>query len=134
MTALTTSPTPVLSEEPQARRWNRDEYYRMGDIGLFQDQRTELIEGEVLVNGVERRWTRDEFHRMADIGLFHGQRAELIEGEIMVLSPQKAEHFTAIDQVAEILRNAFGSGYYIRMQGPLGFRAGARYSCRRWFA
>jgi Uma2 family endonuclease len=56
---------------------------------------------------------------MADLGFFHGQRAELIEGEVMVLSPQKAEHFTATDRVTELLRAAFGAGYHVRMQGPL---------------
>ena len=34
--------------EPTARRWSRDEYYRMADLGWFQDQRVELIEGEVV--------------------------------------------------------------------------------------
>jgi Uma2 family endonuclease len=66
-----------------------------------------------------RRWTRDEFHRMADIGFFQGQRAELIEGEVMVLSPQKAEHFTATDRVTELLRGVFATGYQVRMQGPI---------------
>jgi Uma2 family endonuclease len=70
-----------------------------------------------------RRWTREEFHRMADLGLFVGQRAELIDGEIMVLSPQKAQHFTTTERVVERLRDAFGAGYYVRMQGPLAFGA-----------
>lgn len=68
---------------------------------------------------VLRRWTREEFHRMADIGFFQGQRAELIEGEIMVLSPQKADHWTTTDRVADCLRQAFGTGFHVRMQGPL---------------
>jgi Uma2 family endonuclease len=69
----------------------------------------------------KRRWTREEFHRMADLGLFEGQRAELIEGEIMVLSPQKPEHFTTTDRVTDLLRLHFGSGYHVRMQGPIDF-------------
>jgi Uma2 family endonuclease len=32
---------------PQAHRWTRDEYHRMADAGVFQNQRVELIEGEV---------------------------------------------------------------------------------------
>ena len=68
-----------------------------------------------------RLWTQAEFHRMAELGFFRGQRAELIEGEIVVLSPQKALHFTTTDQAAELLRQAFGAGYHIRMQGPLDF-------------
>ena len=66
-----------------------------------------------------RLWTRDEFHRMADLGLFNGQRAELIEGEVMVLSPQKPEHFTTTDRVTDLLRQHFGAGYHVRMQGPI---------------
>jgi Uma2 family endonuclease len=66
-----------------------------------------------------RRWTRQEFHRLAELGFFDGQRAELLEGEIMVFSPQKAEHFTATDRVATVLRDAFGAGFQIRMQGPI---------------
>jgi Uma2 family endonuclease len=56
---------------------------------------------------------------MADAGFFHGQRAELIEGAVMVLSPQKAQHFTTTARVAELMHNAFGTGYHVRMQGPL---------------
>ncbi len=39
-------PTP---EEPTPRRWTREEYYRMGDLGFFHRQRVELIEGEIFV-------------------------------------------------------------------------------------
>ena len=66
-----------------------------------------------------RLWTREEFHRMADAGFFHGQRAELLEGEVMVLSPQKAPHFTTTERVVERLRSAFGTGFHVRMQGPI---------------
>jgi len=31
------------------RRWTREEYYRMGELGLFPGQRVELIEGEIMV-------------------------------------------------------------------------------------
>jgi Uma2 family endonuclease len=36
-------------EEPTPRRWTREEYYRMGDLGFFHGQRVELIEGEIMV-------------------------------------------------------------------------------------
>jgi Uma2 family endonuclease len=35
--------------EPRPRRWTREEYYRMGELGLFHGQRAELIEGEIMV-------------------------------------------------------------------------------------
>ena len=34
--------------EPRMRHWTRDEYHRMGDLGFFEDQRVELIEGKVI--------------------------------------------------------------------------------------
>jgi Uma2 family endonuclease len=34
--------------DPAARRFSREEYYWMLDAGFFQDQRVQLIEGEVL--------------------------------------------------------------------------------------
>ncbi len=37
------------SSTPVPRRWTREEYYRMGEQGFFQDQRVELIEGEIMV-------------------------------------------------------------------------------------
>jgi len=39
----------VETAEPQARRWTREEFYRMGEAGLFNGQRAELIDGEVMV-------------------------------------------------------------------------------------
>jgi Uma2 family endonuclease len=34
--------------EVQPRRWTRDEYYQMLDLGFFIDQRVELIDGEII--------------------------------------------------------------------------------------
>lgn len=68
-----------------------------------------------------RRWTRAEYYQLAELGLFRGQRVELIEGEIMVLSPQKAEHWTTTDRVAELQRKHIGAGFHVRMQGPIDF-------------
>ncbi|HZZ42159.1 MAG TPA: Uma2 family endonuclease [Tepidisphaeraceae bacterium] len=34
--------------EPHTRLFTRDEYYAMADLGLFNEQRVELIEGEIL--------------------------------------------------------------------------------------
>ncbi len=35
--------------EPGLRRWTRDEFYRLADLGLFDGQRAELWEGVVMV-------------------------------------------------------------------------------------
>jgi Uma2 family endonuclease len=34
--------------EPQIRRWTTNEYHRLAEGGWFQDQRVQLIEGEIL--------------------------------------------------------------------------------------
>src|SRR5439155_1139058 len=31
------------------RRWSKEEYYRLGELGFFHGQRVELIEGELMV-------------------------------------------------------------------------------------
>jgi Uma2 family endonuclease len=66
-----------------------------------------------------RRWTKGEYRRLADLGFFRGQRVELLEGQIVVQSPQSAEHWTAVDRATAALQRVFGTGYLVRMQGPL---------------
>ena len=39
----------IIDSRFYSRRWTRDEYYQMGDQGMFQDQRVQLIEGEIVV-------------------------------------------------------------------------------------
>jgi Uma2 family endonuclease len=34
--------------EPQARRWTRAEYYRLADLGFFDRERVELVNGKVI--------------------------------------------------------------------------------------
>jgi len=71
------------------------------------------------LNPAPRRWTKLEYYEMAELGWFRGQRVELLDGEIMVLSPQNWPHAASTDQVAEVLRRVFGTGYWVRMQLPL---------------
>jgi Uma2 family endonuclease len=75
------------------------------------------------VEPTPRRWTKAEYHRMGELGWFHGQRVELIEGEVMVLSPQRFLHYSSTDRTAEVLRGAFGPGFWVRVQAPLDLRA-----------
>src|SRR6516225_11328145 len=53
MSGTITHPMPPLAapliDEPTPRRWTREEYYQMGELGLFHGQRVELIEGEIMV-------------------------------------------------------------------------------------
>jgi len=45
---LSASPNIALVE-PYAKRWRREDYYRLYEAGCFQEERTELIDGEILV-------------------------------------------------------------------------------------
>ncbi|MBE7507633.1 MAG: Uma2 family endonuclease [Planctomycetia bacterium] len=36
------------AQPPRARKWSREEYYRMAEAGLFEGQRVQLIDGDIL--------------------------------------------------------------------------------------
>lgn len=68
-----------------------------------------------------RRFSRAEYERLIDLGLFRpGEPIELIGGELLVAQPQGAAHYTAIVKTAKALEAAFGTGWYVRTQGPIG--------------
>ena len=68
-----------------------------------------------------RRWSRAEYERLIEMGVFQpGEPIELIGGDLMVAEPQGAEHYTAIRKSAKALEAAFGPGWEVRTQGPIG--------------
>ena len=68
-----------------------------------------------------RRFTRAEYERLIDLGVFQpGEAIELIGGELMVAEPQGAPHYTAIRKTAKALEAAFGPGWEVRTEGPIG--------------
>ena len=68
-----------------------------------------------------RRWTRAEYDRLIEVGFFlPDEPIELIGGELMVAEPQGAEHYTAIRKSSRALEAAFGQGWEVRTQGPIG--------------
>ena len=68
-----------------------------------------------------RRFSRAEYERLIDLGVFQpGEAIELIGGELMVAEPQGAAHYTAILKIAKALEGAFGPGWVVRTQGPIG--------------
>jgi Uma2 family endonuclease len=68
-----------------------------------------------------RRWSRAEYEKMIELGVFQpGEAIELIAGELMVAEPQGAAHYTAIQKAATALIAAFGAGWTVRTQGPIG--------------
>jgi Uma2 family endonuclease len=68
-----------------------------------------------------RRFRRAEYDRLIEFGLFQpGEAIELIGGELMVAEPQGAPHYTAIRKTAKALEAAFGPGWEVRTEGPIG--------------
>jgi Uma2 family endonuclease len=68
-----------------------------------------------------RRFSRAEYERLIELGIFQaGEPIELIGGELMVAEPQGAAHYTAIRKIAKALEAAFGRGWEVRTQGPIG--------------
>src|SRR5213596_428158 len=68
-----------------------------------------------------RRFSRVEYEKLIELGLFQpGEAIELIGGELMVAEPQGASHYTAIRKTAKALEAAFGPGWEVRTEGPIG--------------
>ncbi|HEY3109905.1 MAG TPA: Uma2 family endonuclease [Chloroflexota bacterium] len=79
-----------------------------------------IVEQPATATFTRRRWTRDEYYRMAEAGVFkRGERVELIDGEVTVMAPQNEPHMVATTLAAEALRDAFGRGFHVRVQGPM---------------
>src|SRR5881397_669692 len=79
-----------------------------------------------------RRFSRVEYEKLIDLGIFQpGEPIELIGGELMVAEPQGAAHYTAIRKTVRALEAAFGPGWDVRSQGPIGLRRGVRTRTRR---
>src|SRR5918993_4410484 len=74
---------------------------------------TRILEPQV------RRWTKSEYDSLAEQGWFQHQRVQLIHGEIIEMPPHGHAHFQMLNRVGELLRSAFGPGYWVRLQGPL---------------
>ena len=68
-----------------------------------------------------RRFTRAEYDRLIELGIFQpDEHIELIGGELIVAEPKGAAHYTAVVKTARALEAAFGPGWYVRREGPVG--------------
>src|SRR5512138_284436 len=76
---------------------------------------------QVMASYETRRFSRAEYDKLIEIGFFQpGDPIELIGGELMIAEPQGAAHYTAICTTARALEAAFGPGWNVRTQGPIG--------------
>ena len=68
-----------------------------------------------------RRFTRKEYDHLIELGVFQpGEPIELIGGQLMIAEPQGAYHYGAIRRTARAIEAAFGPGWDVRSQGPIG--------------
>ena len=44
---MTIAQSAIKQTRPRTRRWTLKEYYRLGDLGFFRDQRVELLDGKI---------------------------------------------------------------------------------------
>ena len=64
-------------------------------------------------------WTVDQFHYLGDLGLFEDRGAMLINGMIVEEGPMKHPHATAATKTEDVIREAFGKGWHVRVSKPL---------------
>src|SRR5436309_15030490 len=67
------------------------------------------------------RWTRRKYARLIDHGfLDEDDPIELLDGLLLVKEPQSSPHRTAVVLVAKTLERAFGDGWFVQVQSPIG--------------
>jgi Uma2 family endonuclease len=115
-------------ENPCPFRFTREQYYRLGELGIFDGRHVELIRGEVIEKYPDDpadpsprpfRFTREQYYRLGELGVFDGRHVELIRGGIVLMSPIKEPHVTCVSLATDLLKAAFGLGHYVRVQAPL---------------
>src|SRR5437763_9851732 len=103
--------TPILLPDihPTLRRFNVEEYYRMGEAGIFHpEERFELIEGEIIPMGEgpnRRPFTGEQYQRLIEVGILREEeRLELIEGDIIQMPPIGALHAAQVRKLVNLLK------------------------------
>src|SRR5579875_717864 len=66
------------------------------------------------------RWTVDQVYRLSEMGFFDDTHVELIDG-VLYQRTINPPHAVMVGVIAEVLRNRFGAGAFIRMEKPLDF-------------
>lgn len=79
----------------------------------------EKAQRQVLVEPRPYQWSREEYYKLGEFDLLREKRVELIEGEVIEMSPIYSPHMTSVTLAIDALREAFGKGWVIRVQGPL---------------
>ncbi len=82
---------------------------------------TPLPPARVLSAPAARRWTFAEFEKLLEMDWVQPRRHQLIRGELVDMGEQSARHHSMVAVVIEVLRAAFGPGFYVRNAGPMRF-------------
>ena len=65
------------------------------------------------------RCTPAQFEKLAEAGFFLEKRYQLIRGEVIDMGDESALHFSMVDLAVEVVKAAFGPGFFIRNGGPI---------------
>lgn len=73
--------------------------------------------------GGPRPWrcTVAQFEKMIEAGFFQRSRYQLIRGEVIDMGKEGPRHYGHVDLAVEVLKGAFGAGFYVRQSGPISF-------------
>ena len=111
---------PLVQPE-DIRPFTIDEYYQIADLGIFGNERVELLNGNIYrrqENNI-RPFTIDEYHQLADAGLFDNQRVELLNGIVRLMPAMKTPHFGMTTHLNTELSHHLYKKFTCLSQGPL---------------
>jgi Uma2 family endonuclease len=124
----------------RSRRWTKQEYYRLGELGFFRGERVELIEGRIVVlspQGPSHYFAVDRVHRLFSVLLGGTAWARMQAPVDFGQSTEPEPDVSIVPSVAEDYRTAHPTSgllivevsdstlsYDRRRQGSLYARAG----------
>jgi Uma2 family endonuclease len=112
-------------DESRPYQFSKAEFAQMLRFGWVHQQSAELTDGAVLVrNGSgelhPRKWSRDEYVQMSESGWFADCKVHLIGGEVIEMAASQYDpHDAGVTLTVDALRQAFGTGYWVRTQASL---------------
>lgn len=125
---------------PRQLAWTRDEYYRLGDLGLFAGRRVELIEGQIyemgpmhsphavavgLVDDALRAASGPAYHTRTQVPLALGERSDP-EPDVALLPGSRRAYLGGHPTVAALIVEVADTSldYDRDTKGPMYAKAG----------
>jgi Uma2 family endonuclease len=113
----------IETVELTRRRFTVDEFLRMAEVGVLdEDERVELIWGEIVEIGVGKRhlFSVGDYLCLAESDILReSERIELILGQIINMSPIDIAHISTLNRLAWALRNALGKQVILSIRNPI---------------